>query len=304
MASGGSIGNDPVFMIIMLALIGIFTLGAMAWSAYRRPRQQKFNEEEFDRGIAKIIQEMRDEAEAEEVPTFDAREWIKQMNGKSGAKKSRGVVWEDGDFVEEEVAPNKKDKDEVENIDGKSFEQMTPDEFEDAVCKLFNAFGYNLSVTQRSKDGGIDLDGLQGGLGRARVVVQCKRYSSPVGVSAVRELFGVVSDDPEIAEGFLVTTSTFTQEAQAFARGKRITLIDGRELEMRFSKLAGSGFSNLTGSGRSEPRDAMLDKAIELASSHSQISTSLLQRRLRIGYPRAARLMDQLEDEGIVRRPE
>ena len=52
------------------------------------------------------------------------------------------------------------------------------------------------------------------------------------------------------------------------------------------------------------PRDAMLDKAIELASSHSQVSTSLLQRRLRIGYPRAARLMDQLEDEGIVRRSE
>ncbi len=52
------------------------------------------------------------------------------------------------------------------------------------------------------------------------------------------------------------------------------------------------------------PRDAMLDKAIELASTHSQVSTSLLQRRLRIGYPRAARLMDQLEDEGIVRRSE
>ena len=52
------------------------------------------------------------------------------------------------------------------------------------------------------------------------------------------------------------------------------------------------------------PRDAMLEKALELAGSHSQISTSLLQRRLRIGYPRAARLMDQLEDEGIVRRSE
>jgi S-DNA-T family DNA segregation ATPase FtsK/SpoIIIE len=30
------------------------------------------------------------------------------------------------------------------------------------------------------------------------------------------------------------------------------------------------------------------------------LSTSLLQRRLRIGYPRAARLMDDLEDMGIV----
>ena len=30
------------------------------------------------------------------------------------------------------------------------------------------------------------------------------------------------------------------------------------------------------------------------------MSTSLLQRRLRIGYPRAARIMDELEDRGIV----
>ncbi|MCY4654419.1 MAG: DNA translocase FtsK [Dehalococcoidia bacterium] len=47
-------------------------------------------------------------------------------------------------------------------------------------------------------------------------------------------------------------------------------------------------------------RDEMIDKAIEIALSHRKLSTSLLQRRLRIGYPRAARLMDQLEDEGIV----
>ena len=47
-------------------------------------------------------------------------------------------------------------------------------------------------------------------------------------------------------------------------------------------------------------RDDMMDKAIELAASQRKLSTSLLQRRLRIGYPRAARLMDQLEEEGIV----
>jgi DNA segregation ATPase FtsK/SpoIIIE, S-DNA-T family len=39
---------------------------------------------------------------------------------------------------------------------------------------------------------------------------------------------------------------------------------------------------------------------VQLASTNRQLSTSLLQLRLRIGYPRAARLMDQLEDEGIV----
>jgi S-DNA-T family DNA segregation ATPase FtsK/SpoIIIE len=47
-------------------------------------------------------------------------------------------------------------------------------------------------------------------------------------------------------------------------------------------------------------QDSMFDKALDLATRGRQISTSLLQRRLRIGYPRAARLMDQLEDEGVV----
>ena len=50
----------------------------------------------------------------------------------------------------------------------------------------------------------------------------------------------------------------------------------------------------------SSKQDALLDKAIELAHRHAKLSTSLLQRRLRIGYPRAARLMDELEDIGIV----
>ncbi len=49
-----------------------------------------------------------------------------------------------------------------------------------------------------------------------------------------------------------------------------------------------------------EDRDEMLDKAIELAHAQKKLSTSLLQRRLRIGYPRAARLMDQLEEEGLI----
>lgn len=51
-----------------------------------------------------------------------------------------------------------------------------------------------------------------------------------------------------------------------------------------------------TGSGR----DELFEKAIGLAQTHNKLSTSLLQRRLRIGYPRAARLMDELEDDGVV----
>jgi S-DNA-T family DNA segregation ATPase FtsK/SpoIIIE len=46
--------------------------------------------------------------------------------------------------------------------------------------------------------------------------------------------------------------------------------------------------------------DPLYEGAKELATQHARISTSLLQRRLHIGYPRAARLVDMLEEEGVV----
>ncbi len=46
--------------------------------------------------------------------------------------------------------------------------------------------------------------------------------------------------------------------------------------------------------------DDLVQKAITLIKSERRASTSLLQRRLKIGYPRAARLIDELEELGIV----
>ena len=45
------------------------------------------------------------------------------------------------------------------------------------------------------------------------------------------------------------------------------------------------------------PEDSLMNEARDLARNHDNISTSFLQRRLHIGYPRAARIMDQLEME-------
>jgi S-DNA-T family DNA segregation ATPase FtsK/SpoIIIE len=47
----------------------------------------------------------------------------------------------------------------------------------------------------------------------------------------------------------------------------------------------------------SYPQDPLLESARQLAEEHTNISTSYLQRKLHIGYPRAARLMEQLEEE-------
>ncbi len=49
-------------------------------------------------------------------------------------------------------------------------------------------------------------------------------------------------------------------------------------------------------------QDNVLERAIELVKESGQASASLLQRRLRVGYPRAARLMDELEELGLIGR--
>jgi S-DNA-T family DNA segregation ATPase FtsK/SpoIIIE len=43
------------------------------------------------------------------------------------------------------------------------------------------------------------------------------------------------------------------------------------------------------------PRDPLLEQAVQLSKEYSDISTSFLQRKLHIGYPRAARLKEQLD---------
>ncbi len=50
--------------------------------------------------------------------------------------------------------------------------------------------------------------------------------------------------------------------------------------------------------------DPLLATARRLARDSSHISTSLIQRRLHVGYPRAARIMDTLEREGVILRSE
>jgi S-DNA-T family DNA segregation ATPase FtsK/SpoIIIE len=47
-------------------------------------------------------------------------------------------------------------------------------------------------------------------------------------------------------------------------------------------------------------RDPMFEDAAKLVVQHQQGSTSLIQRKLSIGYNRAGRIIDQLEAAGVV----
>lgn len=54
------------------------------------------------------------------------------------------------------------------------------------------------------------------------------------------------------------------------------------------------------GFGEDEEEDELFEAAVKLVVTNGQASTSMLQRRFKIGYTRAARLVDLMEDRGIV----
>ncbi len=107
---------------------------------------------------------------------------------------------------------------------------MDPIAFESLVAELFRAMGMQAVTTQRSNDGGVDVDALdptpiRGG----KIVVQVKRYRATVPPTAVRDLYGTVQDRGA-NKGVLVTTSAFGPGSHTFARGKPLELISGSEL--------------------------------------------------------------------------
>ena len=120
----------------------------------------------------------------------------------------------------------------------------------------------------------LDMAGAERLLGRGDMLYMPTDSSKP------KRVQGVYLSDQEIDQ--LVT---FWSKQRA----KHSTLVYDHLLDQALAEIE-----------EAEDADPMYDKAKALAEEHSRISTSMLQRRLRIGYPRAARIMDRLEEEGIV----
>ncbi len=76
--------------------------------------------------------------------------------------------------------------------------------------------------------------------------------------------------------------------------------ISHRPQEVHIPQMMEDFVKATTTGGNGADEDPLLEKAKRLAREHSRISTSFLQRRLGIGYPRAARIMDLLEEQGVV----
>ena len=107
----------------------------------------------------------------------------------------------------------------------------------------------------------------------------------PLGASKPTRVQGTYVKDGEIASTIEYIKRDFTAEYNQ-------EMIDNME------KLATREKTSGTDSG--EEKDEMLTKAIETVVDAGQASTSLLQRRLKLGYARAARIMDEMEAMGII----
>tara|TARA_Y100001936_G_scaffold186860_1_gene184819 strand:- start:3422 stop:4273 length:852 start_codon:yes stop_codon:yes gene_type:complete len=77
-------------------------------------------------------------------------------------------------------------------------------------------------------------------------------------------------------------------------------LVDNYNYEINIFENMENDDGNVTEEHLSNDKDVLFNDAVSLARNTKKLSISLLQRKLRIGYPRAARLMDELEEEGIV----
>ena len=192
-----------------------------------------------------------------------------------------------------------------------------PGEVEDAICRLAQmarAAGMHLVIaTQRpsadvitglikanipsrvafavssSIDSRIILDtgGAEKLLGRGDMLY------SPIGCQKPSRIQGCFVSDKEVEE-----VVKFIKDGGTAAYDEEI-LDDIEKLAVQEKGKKGSSSDPGEGGGFDD-KDEMLPAAIECVVEMGQASTSLLQRRLKLGYARAARIIDQMEEMGVV----
>jgi HJR/Mrr/RecB family endonuclease len=119
----------------------------------------------------------------------------------------------------EESRPPKK---WLKNIDWKEFQQI--------VAIIYERQGYSVQVTGNGPDGGVDVVAERSRkTDYERIFVQCKHQTAAVGRPVCQQLLGAVSANTDVTTGVVFTSASFSREAQLFAHGKRLKLVDGDE---------------------------------------------------------------------------
>ncbi len=142
------------------------------------------------------------------------------------------------------------------------------------------AFAVSSQVDSRTI---LDMGGAEKLLGRGDMLFY------PVGASKPQRVQGCFVTDSEVEA---VVTYVKMEDAVVYNQA----IVEEIDRHAATEKAGKNGNSN---SG-DEDEDDMLPQAIECVVEAGQASTSQLQRRLKLGYARAARIIDQLEQKGIV----
>lgn len=140
------------------------------------------------------------------------------------------------------------------------------------------AFAVSSQVDSRTI---LDMGGAEKLLGRGDMLF------SPVGSQKPTRVQGCFVSDSEIE-----SVVNFVKKAQEAGYDQNIV----EEIE----KNAVAEKDASSGDGDDSDRDPMMTEAVKCVVEAGQASTSLLQRRLRLGYARAGRLIDEMEQMGIV----
>lgn len=175
----------------------------------------------------------------------------------------------------------------LDNFDGLEFENW-------CATLLRNNEFVNVIVTRASGDQGVDILAEKGEI---KYAIQCKCYSGNLGNSPVQEVHAGKSMY-NCHVGVVMTNRHFTSGAKELAKATGVLLWDREKLLQMMSNTKETK-PNL-GFNDDITADSEFLEAIELAVTVGKISTSLIQRRLHIGYGRATQLIDKMQELGVV----
>lgn len=202
-------------------------------------------------------------------------------------------------IIQEEVTRNTYNLDKIDFMDGHEFEYW--------CANLLSGIGFSdVHVTQGSGDQGVDILAQKDGI---KYAVQCKCYSKDLGNTPIQE---VVSGKTlyHCQIGAVMTNRYFTKGAKDAAEANGILLWDRTWIKNALDKRDNGDViqepssqyvcTNYMYHHSEVEGDQMLPAAVDVMLETGQASVSMIQRHLNLGYARAARIMDEMEEKGFV----
>ena len=128
------------------------------------------------------------------------------------------------------------------------------------------------------------------GAGAEKLLGQGDMLFMPVGAPKPTRIQGTFVRDEEISRvlDFIKSSATVQYDEAMIEAMEKHAIQDGKK---------GSSSAD---SDEDSDSDPMLKQAVEVVIDAGQASTSLLQRRCKLGYARAARIMDEMEQKGVI----